>query len=273
MNIVFSTIIPAYRTLKGVADVTDGILSYDILNHDDPELSQDLDVKKHTVDLTELVSTMAVDHGCVAIGLLPNGGSVAQELTSITVQYLNAPNVTLPVTIGHVNHGLVTSRPSEIKSSMLADRTNILNAWAQITLSTEVPIALLLTPFAGCTLDDCTLVFYMNANRRSLSINSITVNDLPDIGRVPDYLASWMPIAIDGPATIPAGGSAEYVITAPANTSVFLETVNGYCANSRVQNGDTITVDAVGLQPGSKIRIKAGYRFWPVAGSAIIDVI
>lgn len=89
-------------------------------------------------------------------------------------------------------------------------------------------------------------------------------------------------LSLDGPQTIPAGGTAELILSAASDgeplerpMTFYLTKTNGYLPLKQViiTEQGTVKVVALGLDPGDKMVVKAGYNFWSAVASKTLEVI
>ena len=189
-------------------------------------------------NLSEIISKYSQDHGVIAVGQ-KDGNLLVAETTAISVGYRGSPFV------GEYN---------------TARRDSALAVYRSLGVA-GYPAIFILTPYRGCSLEECTLYFFDSADFE------VTVNGQPlagqEIERLADYLATWLPISFTGPATVSVGQHAELTVSCPDNVEVYLEATAGILNRSRAKNGDAVHLDLSELSAGTVARIKAGYKFWP----------
>ena len=217
------------------------------------------------VDLAEIVAKYSQDHGVIAIGQKGDQLLVV-ETTAISVGYRGSPYV------GTYN---------------LARRDSPLAVYRSLG-GPSYPAILLLTPYRGCALDDCSLFFFDSSETASypafdrvpsytygrvdISVDGETLV-AQTVGLPPSFLSGWLPISLTGPTGVGAGGSISLVVSAPPGTEVYLEALAGSLSRSRARSGDVVTLSAIDLPPGTRVRIKAGYKYWPGKTDVEIEVV
>jgi len=229
MNIIKTTL--ASYTGSATINLTGSTLTFSmsIGEEDAPEI---------VANLSEIISKYSQDHGIIAVGQ-KDGNLLVAETTAISVGYRGSPF------IGEYN---------------TARRDSALAVYRSLG-TTGYPAIFILTPYRGCSLEECTLYFFESADFE------VTVNGQPlageEIERLADYLATWLPISFAGPTTVSAGGQVELTLACPDHVEVYLESTAGILNRSRAKNGDIVRLDLDDLPASTVARIKAGYKFWP----------
>jgi hypothetical protein len=153
-------------------------------------------------------------------------------------------------------------------------------------------------PYADSPLEDCTIfVKYSEAMgyHHNLGPTIARVQGTPspaDIWpriRITSFVANgityaYLPGSLSGP-TISADSYATVnlevlhperdEVDMRCNSTLYLEDVDGYCPNLRAkvtQGRASFRVGALGLEPGSKVRVKVGWRNWPGETDFIANV-
>ncbi len=191
-----------------------------------------------TADLQDIVSRYSQDHGIIAVGQ-KDSALLAVETTAISVGYRGSPFVD--------THG--TAR----RDSALAVYRSLGDG--------GYPAMFILTPYRGCSFQECTLYFFEGADF------DVTVNGQPlvaeEIERLTDFLGAWLPISFAGPTTASVGGQVELTLSCSDHVEVYLEATAGVLNRSRARDGDVVRLDLSGIPAGATARVKAGYKFWP----------
>lgn len=192
------------------------------------------------VDLLDVIAKFSQDHGVIAIGS-KNGEAFVVETTAISIGLRGSPFV---------------------ETNGLARRDTPMGVYRSFTDASAVPVCYLLTPRKGCALDEATVYWFFNQGVTDIIVDGspLIADDAPIM---PELLAEWLPIALEGPDAVPADGSAGFTVHAPVGTEVHLEATAGTLSRARARDGDAVVLTALGLTPGATARIKAGYKFWP----------
>lgn len=192
-------------------------------------------------DLAEIVATYSQDHGVIAVGEKA-GTLLAVETTAISVGYRGSP--------------FVDTHNTARRDSALAVYRSLGGG--------AYPALFILTPYRGCSLDECSLYFFEESQPENAQV---TVNGqalvAQEIARLADHLAAWMPISFSGPSSVAVGERAELTLSCPDHVEVYLEATAGVLSRSRARNGDMVRLDLSDLSSGAVARVKAGYKFWP----------
>lgn len=243
--------------MNAVIRITGTLLEFNISGVGDAPVWQ-------SVDLANVIANFSQDHGCIAIGE-KSGSLFIIETTAVSVARRTTPE------INTFNTGRGDS-PLAIYRSLGGG---------------AYPAMLVMTPFKGCTLADCTLYFFDSSGETIYPATSesaaTTVGNVKleldgrplravDVGKTSEFFSSWLPISLQGPAQAPANSSIALSVSALDGADIYLEATAGALNRSRARNGDVITLDSTGLPKGTQIRIKAGYKFWPGKSDHLIDV-
>lgn len=247
-----------------IAHIKGSVINYDV----------DVNVSESnllTVDLAEVVAKYSQDHGCIAIGK-KDGVPFVIETTAITLYYRGSPFV---------------------DTNGTARRDTPLSVYRGAIGVQSYPVGYLMTPFKGCSLADCTFYAFDSANITNIPVDAggeapagqattrgsvvFTVDgetlNTPSVELTPAWLNNWLPITLQGAASIAAGENSTYTVIAPEGTTVYLEAVVGSIDRARAVNGDVVTFSAGTLQPGTTGRIKAGYKYWEGSSNTEIAIV
>lgn len=192
------------------------------------------------VDLVDIISTHSQDHGIIAIGA-KDGKALVLETTAVSVDL----------------RGSAFADPIGV-----ARRDTPLGVYRLFTGKADFPLCYLMTPFKGCGIDDVTIYWFVNDG-----VTEITVDGQPLQAQsaeiMPNLIASWLPVTLQGPSSIEAGQSAQFVVHAPENTVVYLETTAGTLDRTRAVDGETVVLSTIAQTGATTGKIKAGYKYWP----------
>ncbi len=251
-NVITQFPINSYLKLKG------NVLDFNLSEAEDAQ-------HWHSVDLYEVVQKLSQDHGCIAVGE-KDGAQLIVETTAVSVDR-------------RMTSSLNTFNTARGDSPLAIYRSLGGSAY---------PAVLVLTPYKGCELSDCTLYYFDSEGETSYqatnSSPAMTVGKVKfeidgravratEVGKTSEFFNEWLPISLNGPGTIQLGGKADFTIDAHQNTEIYLESTAGTLNRSRAKNGDVVTLDAAGLSSGEIVRIKAGYKFWPGKVDLHIEVV
>jgi hypothetical protein len=193
------------------------------------------------VDLLEVVSKHSQDHGVIAVGE-SKGKLLVSETTAISVAYRGSPFADTHNT---------------------ARRDSALAVYRSLG-GTAYPAVFILTPYRGCSFEECVLYFFESNEPEDAQV---TVNGqalvAQEIVRLADYLTTWLPISLVGPSSVSVGQHADITVSCPDNVEVHLEATAGVISRSRARNGDVVHLDLSEIPAGTTARVKAGYKFWP----------
>lgn len=203
-------------------------------------IGEETDSVEYEFDLCDVIAKFSQDHGVIAIGS-KEGEAFVVETTAISIGLRGSPYV---------------------ETNGLARRDTPMGVYRSFAGPGGFPVCYLLTPRKGCALDEVTVYWFFNQG-----VTDITVDGSPLIADgapiMPELLAEWLPIALEGPDAVPADGSAGFTVRAPVGAEVHLEATAGTLSRARARDGDAVVLTALGLTPGATARIKAGYKFWP----------
>jgi len=218
-----------------------------------------------SVDLSVVVAEISQDHGVITVGS-KNGSLFAVQTTEYSVNVKGANQAS--------SDGVVRQdTPIAVFRSLGGQ---------------GYPGVVVLTPYRGCSLNECSLYFFDSSGTAEYPATdsspacvygsvSLTQDGAPlvasVVGLLPQYLATWLPISFSGGTQIPAGGTLSLTVVAPDGPEVYLEAMAGSLSRSRARNGDIVTLNAIELAPGTRIRIKAGYKYWPGKSDFFVDVV
>lgn len=131
------------------------------------------------------------------------------------------------------------------------------------------------------SLKQCKWLFCMADSSCVLEANL----DVFEIDTPAQFLAAQFRPVISGPSTISAGGSGNFDVQLQSSegdaislpSDIYLEATAGNLSRARVTLSDagvgSFVVFAAGLQPGDKIKLKSGFRYFPGAFEKIVDVV
>lgn len=138
-------------------------------------------------------------------------------------------------------------------------------------------------PYADSPLNDCTMFLRLPVQGNALHHNLGQVQSMDPT--MWGDVSVWPRIRLSGPATLLRDQQAtvevetwhptEDRVDERANGVLFLEDVEGYTPNRRVQMRDgrgSFRVAALGLQVGERVRVKIGWRYWPGVSEYIAAV-
>jgi hypothetical protein len=221
-----------------------------------------------TFDLEEIVARFAEDHGCVALGTNSVTNGVAWfETTRISNIYR------MPA--GKTFHSEFVLGEADKGDAEGGGRFNVASpAWV-LKESGMYPLLFILTPYAGCSLADCTLIWKAIEGQPDMAKFVVDGQDqanAPAISSIKQHMAEWLPITLTGPETIEADGSAQYTISCGTPSNIYITASCGVLNRSIAKNGQVLSVDARGLVAGDQIEIKLGYKWWPGASKKVVTI-
>ena len=169
-----------------------------------------------------------------------------------------------------------------------SDQKNILNgtkhnssspSWAMAQFGL-VPILYLCTPYIGCTLDECTLIYRSTitaeqGNTYVTFVNNGTTLDpktVPDSKSLKKFLIDYLPITFNGPNTAPANSTVQYTVTANTKANLYLSTTAGVINRNVCTNGQIVTLKTTGLVAGDIVELSGGYKLYPNASKFTITI-
>ena len=218
-----------------------------------------------TVDLATVVSELSQDHGVIPVGL--------KDDASFWVET--------------ISYSVLVRGPSKASPEGVVRQDTPLAIFKSLG-GVGYPAVVVLTPFRGCSLNDCSLYFFGSSGTGeypatdrtpacSYGSVSISIDGSPlvaqTVGLLPQYLNTWLPISFSGGSEVPSGGSLALTVIAPDGPEVYLEATAGTLSRARARNGDVVVLHAADLPPGTRARIKAGYKYWPGKTDFMVDVI
>jgi len=196
--------------------------------------------KAFDIDLLEVSRKFSQDHGVIAIGV-ENGEALIVETTAISVGLRGSPFV---------------------GTKGLERRDTPLGVYRTFCESNSFPICYLMTPTKGCDISDVTVYWFVNDGVTDIRVDGSALH-ADDAPIMPSFLASWLPIEVEGPSTIGPDARANFIVHAPQGAEVHLEVTAGLLNRNRARDGDTVVLTAYGVSAGTVARIKAGYKYWP----------
>ncbi|CAB5238725.1 hypothetical protein UFOVP375_7 [uncultured Caudovirales phage] len=217
-------------------------------------------------DLDQIVAQYSEDHGCVALGVSEKWFAW-KETTRVSYLY-------------RMPAGRSFSSEFVIGNAVKDDGTqsgshNVASpAWV-LAQDGHYPLLFILTPYKGCSLSDCTIIWKAiegQPNAAQFLIDGVSQASVVPVSSIKEYLSSWLPISLSGPDTISAGASAQYAISCEVPSDIYITASCGFINRAVAKSGQSLTIDTRGLQPGEKIEIKLGYKWWPGASKKTVAI-
>jgi len=206
-----------------------------------------------TFSLSELISTYSQDHGCIA--LFPKAMHIGEMQDFMPME---TTQLSLNERAGG-DPGSIQQKTTVTPAA--AGKEYPGSPWSVINSRyASYSYLYILTPYAGCSVDEITIVYRDSAP--VVTKDSQEVTPAQSILSMKVFLNSWLPITVAGPDTITLGQTATYTVTAPANTTVYVSSDIGIVNRARVAPGKTFILNTDGLEVGETVTIKAGYKFW-----------
>jgi hypothetical protein len=137
------------------------------------------------------------------------------------------------------------------------------------------PLLFILTPYAGCSLADCTLIWKAIEGQPDMANFLVDGQDqatAPIISSIKQYMADWLPITLNGPDTLAPDATASYAIACEVPSNIYITASCGLLNRTIARAGQQLLVDARGLAAGDKIEIKLGYKWWPGASKKAVTI-
>lgn len=126
----------------------------------------------------------------------------------------------------------------------------------------------MIVPFAEA--DFTEMSYYAFATDASKFVSNLPFNTVTEAHMIQHRWNSLPTLAIEGASTMPAGGTASFTLNSTLDGVTFdhpldidIEHINGYVPNTRVRMQGTASfrVQALGLEAGDSIKLKAGFRY------------
>jgi hypothetical protein len=221
-----------------------------------------------TFDLNDIVARFSEDHGCVALATNGMFNSLSWfETTRISNMYRMPANKAFASDFA-LGEAVKSDSESEGRYNVASP------AWV-LKENGMYPLLFILTPFSGCTLSDCTLIWKAIEGQPEMARFIVDGQDQENaavIASIKQHMAEWLPITLAGPDTVAADGTAQYMISAEVPSNIYISASSGILNRSIAKNGQTLLIDARGLAAGEQIEIKLGYKWWPGASKKVVTV-
>lgn len=124
----------------------------------------------------------------------------------------------------------------------------------------------LITPFKGCKIEDTTLVLIDDGQ---IDLSDIIFDEVV----TPEEFKPYAAIQLDGPSTVSPGKTIDIsVAQSIPSTTLYITASAGTLNKSRLQQSGLVKLTATDLNPGDKIKVSAGYKYWTGDSDLIITV-
>jgi hypothetical protein len=249
-----------------------------------------------TVDLQDAVYKYAEDHGCIGLGFYNTSTNTYNQNQMMygKLQFIETARLTCPYRTASLktysslyipsNAKLANgaqSQPDSYTSNSAASGSFLVASpsWAMNELGYGA-ILYICTPYIGCTLDECTLIYRSTIGAETGNTfvtfinNGVTLDPktVPDSKSMKTFLGNYLPVTISGANSVAANSTAQYVITANTQANVYLSVSSGTINRLKCKSGKTVTLNTAGLSSGETIEIGAGYKFYPNISTYTITI-
>ena len=222
---------------------------------------------EQTYDLNDIIARYGEDHGCIALAIGHNTGTLIWHETTRMSYVYRTP-------MGKSYTSLLQDNYSINYDKNNAGQHNAASpAWVLTEAGNLTPVLFVMTPFRGCTVDDVTIVYhsarYPDApedhvpSTHEFYIDGVLQTNVTEMPSIKEWLSSWLPVNIDGPSSIAPNSTATFTISAATQADIYVSATCGVINRLVAKNGQTLMLDTRGLVAGDVVEIKSGYKFWP----------
>jgi hypothetical protein len=245
-------------------------------------------VDTQTFDLQDTINKYGEDHGLISLGYSNTGTNVSApmqwvETTRLTYNYRTQANTSYASFLKPneaMGTGNTPGPEAPTTNTSLQGLYNVSSpAWAMSELG-YISLFYIATPYIGCTLDECTLIYRSTigaeiGNTYAHFVNNGTAfayNTAPDSKSLKTFMRDYLPITFNGPNTVSANSTATYTVTANTQANLYLTVTSGTINRLKCKSGQIVTLNTAGLSAGETIELSGGYKFYPNTSKIVITI-